>query len=100
MDGENNGKPCFQMDDIWGKTPLFLETSISFRCWILEAEAMRISSKVMSLLGSKYVLREFGIPPDMEMGCLDHQGGVWFLGLNIWQFFVTFLGYLSGPFKG
>ena len=29
MDGENNGKPYFQMDDVGGENPLFLETSIS-----------------------------------------------------------------------
>ena len=29
MDGENNGKPYFLMDDLGGKTPLFSETSIS-----------------------------------------------------------------------
>ena len=42
MDGENNGKPYEQMDDLGGKTPLFLETSISFRFRILQAEAIRI----------------------------------------------------------
>ena len=26
MDGENNGKPYEQMDDLGGKQPLFLET--------------------------------------------------------------------------
>ena len=28
MDGENNGKPYFPMDDLGWKHPLFLETSI------------------------------------------------------------------------
>ena len=28
MDGENNGKPYFLMDDLGGKVPLFSETSI------------------------------------------------------------------------
>ena len=28
MDGENNGKPYEQMDDLGGETPLFLETPI------------------------------------------------------------------------
>ena len=29
MDGENNGKPYFSMDDLGGFNPLFLETPIT-----------------------------------------------------------------------
>ena len=33
MDGENNGKPYEQMDDLG--VPLFLETPISFFVWLM-----------------------------------------------------------------
>ena len=39
MDGENNGKPYFLMDDLGGFNPLFLETPISTHTAALAAEA-------------------------------------------------------------
>ena len=39
MDGENKGKPYEQMDDLWGNTPIFGNTQLSFNSTVFSGIA-------------------------------------------------------------
>ena len=49
MDGENNGKPYFLMDDLGVKPPLFLETPISGSPFLLLEMLEKVSSWLLTV---------------------------------------------------
>ena len=81
MDGENNGKPYEQMDDLGGKNPLFLETPVNSEFTSLK----KMCSKTFAQQKAKCVI--------------NFQGLCWFQEGQTYSQAPSFAGVVRIPLK-